>query len=355
MDLMKKALDRIGINRMEHTKTCYTHRNFCYGMVVFLVVVCPFFSGADQHDTGSEFQETSHGQNQNQAPLTRQDLRDVLSELQETFVTQSTMFLAILGFLLLTILIFHVWMFFRYKTLAYELDNIKHRIEIAGNINSSLKQDVLDIGNRIQRLAKTFDSEVLYQQLAAKNESNTQEVLNLLRSTMDILQNEVLLRLQESVESSQQHENGIGESRLPPAIVEFCNRYNAGIQDTQNQTDFLQHYQENYRICVENPMERRLNRQIAPIFKTDLAAGRFLVCYIEDEKLYAVVPVYGLKLGRAILHPGAFVDVFKCPDFDPQNYYKVIKITQPAVFEPDDEKETWTLKKRGTVELQEIE
>ena len=60
-----------------------------------------------------------------------------------------------------------------------------------------------------------------------------------------------------------------------------------------------------------------------------------------------------MKLGRAILHPGAFVDVFKCPDFDPQSYYKVVKITQPAVFEPDDEKETWILKERGIVELQE--
>ena len=353
MDRITEALDSIGINGMEHAKTCYTHRNFCYGIVVFLVVVCLLLLIADQNNAQSQLPETPDRQNQNPAQLTQQDLRDVLNEQQETFVTQSAMFLAILGFLLLAVLIFLVWMFFQYRDLAYELDNVKHRIEISTNVNSSLKQDVLDVGNRIQRLAKTFDSEVLYQKLAAGNENNTREVLNFLRSIVNILQNEVLLRLQEMVVSSQQHENGTSEWMPPPAIVEFCNRYNTGIQDRQNQTNFLQHYQENYRICVENPMERRLNPQIDPIFKTDLAAGRFLACYIEDEKLYAVVPVYDLKLGRAILHPGAFVDVFKCPDFDPQSYYKVVKITQPAVFEPDDEKETWILKERGIVELQE--
>ena len=212
---------------------------------------------------------------------------------------------------------------------------------------------MLDVSNRIQRLAKTFDSEVLYQKLAAGNENNTREVLNSLNSIVNILQNEVSLRLQEMVESSQKNASETSEGMLSPAIAEFCNHYNAGIQDTQHQTNFLRHYQENYRICVENPMERRLNRQINPIFKTDLAAGRFLACYIEEEELYAVVPIYDLKLGRAILHPGGFVDVFKCPDFNLQNYYKVIKITQPAVFEPDDEKETWILKGKGIVELQE--
>ena len=143
MELMKEVADSIGINRMERTKTCYTPRNFCYGMVAFLVVVCPFLLIADQHDTQFEPQETPHRQNQN-PPLTQQDLRDtftILIEQQETFVARHTVFLVILGFLLLAILIFLVWMFFQYRDLAYELSNVKRGLEISTNVNSSLKQE----------------------------------------------------------------------------------------------------------------------------------------------------------------------------------------------------------------------
>ena len=268
---------------------------------------------------------------------------------------QTTMFLAILGFLLLVILIFLVWMFFQYRSLADELGNIKHRIGISEKVNSDLKQDVLDVSNRIQRLAKTFDSDALYQKLAAENEDNTQKVLNLLGSIIDTLQNEVSLRTQEAAESSRRHENGTDEGILSSAIVEFCDHYNAGIQDMEEQGNFVLHYQEHYKIYVENTMDRRVNQQIDPLFKTDSAAGSFLACYIEEEKLYAVVPVYRLRIEHTILHHGAFVDVFKCPNFDPNRCYEVLKIIQPAVFEPDDGKETWILKKRGIVELQETE
>ena len=328
---------------MHHIKTCYIHRNFCYGMLIFVIVICPFFSVADQQDTQSEVQEKSHVQNQNPAPLTRQDLRDVLSEQQEPFVTQSTVFVAILGFLLLVILIFLVWMFFQYKAFVREL----------GEVNSGLERSFSDIRKRIQDLEKTFDSEVLYQKLAAGNETNTQEVLNRLEHLINIRQNDVSSNTQEATELSQQHESGTGEGILPPAIVEFCNHYNAGIQDMKKQGNFVLHYEEHYKIYVENTMDRRVNQQIDPLFKTDSAAGSFLACYIEEEKLYAVVPVYRLRIEHTILHHGAFVDVFKCPDLDPNRCYEVVKIIQPAVFEPDDRKETWILKERGIVELQE--
>ena len=351
---MKEVLDSIGINGMEHTKTCYTHRNFCYGMVVFLVVVCPFFSVADQHDTGSEFQETSHGQNQNPAPLTQQDLRDVLSEQQETFVAQHTVFLIILGFLLLVILIFLLWMFFQYRALAYELDNVKHRIEISANVNSSLKQDVLDVGNRIQRFAKTFDSDVLYQKLAAENENNTQKVLNLIKPIIDRFPNGSSTIPPETTESSEQHRSRTGEGMLSQAVVDFCACYNAAIKDRQEWTNFIEHYEQNYKIDVVNAEERYLNLQvdIDPIFKTN-SAGCFLACYIEAEKLYAVVPVYDLVVERSTYTPGAFGEVFKCSHFDDRRNYQITELFQPAIFEPDNAKETWTIKKRGMLELRE--
>ena len=340
---------------MRYTQTSYIRRNFCYGILVFVIVVCPFFSAADQHDTQSELQETSHEQNQNSSPLTQQYLRDItnmLSEQQETFVHQSTVFLAILGFLLLAIVIFLIWMFFQYRDLAYELDDVKRRIEIVSKVNSSLKQDLLDVSNRIQRLAKTFDSEVLYQKLAAGNENNTQKVLNLLRPIIGILQNEVSVRTQETAESSQQDESGTRERMLPQAIVEFCNHYNAGVKEQQRRTNFLEYYEQNYVIDVVNAEERRLNSQVDPIFRTD-RAGYFLACYLEEKRLYAVVPVYDLVVERSTYIPGAFGEVFKCSNFDSGRNYRILKIIQPAVFEPDDAKETWILKKRGSLELRE--
>ena len=370
---------------MRYTKTYYIHRTFCYGILVIFVIICPFFLVADQHGTGSEFQETSDEQHQNPVPLTRQDpraslngqqemdeqhqnpvpltrqdLRALLNGQQEMSATQSLAFLAGLTFLFFAILIFFAWMFCQYRDLAGELDSIKREIEKPVEVDSSLKQGLLEVSDSIQTLAKTFDSEALYQKalyqkLAARNESNTQQVLNLLQLITDILQNEPSLNLPETVESSQQHESGIDECMLPPAIAEFCNRYNAGVKDKQEWTNFLEDYGENYEITVVNVEERYLNPQldIDPIFRTD-SAGYFLACYVEEERLYAVVPVYDLVVERSTYTPGAFGDVFKCSNFDPQRYYRILKIIQPAVFEPDDAKETWGLKANGILELREI-
>ena len=361
---------------VQHTKTCYIKRNFCCGILVFVIAICPLFSGADQHDTQSEPEETSHGQNQSLSPLTRQDLDHIADRLimqQETFVTRFIV-LVTLGFLLLVVLIFFVWIFFQYRILVDELDNVEHKIEDAAKVNDSLKDDLLDISEHIQRLARTVDSETLYKKLSTENKNNAREVLTFLESIMDTLQNEgpsksqemaeplgsteantiakYALRSQKVAEPSQQHESGPGEGMLPSAIVEFCDRYNAGVKEQQRQKNFLEYYEQNYVIDVINAEERRLNSQTNPIFKTD-GVGYFLACYIEKEKLYAVVPVYGLVVERSTYAPGAFGDVFECSNFNPRRHYRILKIIQPAIFETDDKKETWTFKVRGSLELQE--
>ena len=361
---------------MQHTKTCYIRRNFCCSILVFVIAICPLFSVADQHDTKSDPEGTPHGQKQNLSPLTPQDLDQVADRLirqQETFVTRFIV-LVILGFLLLVVLICFAWIFSQYRILADELDGVKREIEAAVKVNDSLKNDLLDISEHIQRLARTVNSGALYKKLSTENKNNTREVLTFLESIMDTLQNEGSLRSQEMAEPlgsteantvakyalrsqkmaepSQQHEGGPGVGMLPSAIVEFCDRYNAGVKEQQRQKNFLEYYEQNYVIDVINAEERRLNSQANPIFKTD-EVGYFLACYIEKEKLYAVVPVYGLVVERSTYAPGAFGDVFECSNFNPRRHYRILKIIQPAIFETDDKKETWTFKVRGSLELQE--
>ena len=89
MDLTREALDSTGINGgmdtpvIHHTKTCYIHRNFCYGMLVFLVVVCPFLLMADQNDAQSQLPEIPNGQNQNPSPSIEQNPRGIINMFEQ--------------------------------------------------------------------------------------------------------------------------------------------------------------------------------------------------------------------------------------------------------------------------------
>ena len=294
---------------MQNTKTCYIHKRFCYSILTFLMIVCPVLAMADQHNT-AELQVPAHRQ-------------------------------FILGFLLLAILIFLVWMFFQYRKIACELDNIR--------------QNLLDVNKSIQELTKDFDSEVLYQKLAAENQNNTQQVLDFLKPITNVCQNETLFTPLKTTESSQIPESDTGKEMLSQAVVEFCECYNTGIKDRQAWANFIENYEQNYKIDVVNAEERYLNPQedIDPIFKTN-SPGCYLVCYIEAEKLYVVVPVYDLVVERSTYTPGAFGEVFKCSHFDDRRNYQIMELIEPAIFEPDDPKETWTLQSKGILELKEV-
>lgn len=308
---------------MQNTKTRYIHKRFCYSILKFLVILCPVLAIADQHNTGSELQ----------VPVYRQ---------------------FIFGFLLLAILIFLVWMFFQYRKIAYELNTVKHKVEISIQANNNLRQDLFNVNKSIQELTKDFDSEVLYQKLAAENQNNTQQVLDLLKSIINVLQNEMPFTPLKTTESSQILESDTGKEMLSQAVVEFCECYNTGIKDRQAWANFIENYEQNYKIDVVNAEERYLNPQedIDPIFKTN-SPGCYLACYIEAEKLYAVVPVYDLVVERSTYTPGAFGEVFKCSHFDDRRNYQIMELVEPAIFEPDDKKEAWTLKENGILELQE--
>ena len=342
---------------MQDIKIGYVHQSLWYSILVCLAVVCPFLASAEQHDTQSEPQGTPQAQNQNLPQITQQDIRAInarLIEQQEMFMNHFARYIVIFGILLFIILLSFTWLFFQYRNLASQLNDIKDQVGKFLNVNSSLERGLLDISNHIQKLAKISDVE----KLATENRDSTQEILNLFKPIVDKATNEASSPSEEKLETPQQIAEDTSDLKLTPTIAELCDRYNAGVQDKKKQNDFLQRYHSPYKIYVENATDRRVKQQIDPVFKTHHAAGNFLGCYVEveEEKLYAVVPAYQLRIVHAILHYGAFVDVFECHEheFDDHSCYEVVKIIKPAIFEPDDAKETWTLRSKGILELKEV-
>ena len=355
---------------MRHAKTGYMHPSFWHGILVCLVVVCPFLASAEEHDMQSEPQEKTDRQNQSPLQMIRKDIDGAIApliqtqkklttnittliETQETLKTRTTIYMVTLGILLFATLSAFTWLFLRYRHLDSQLNDIRKWIGMFSNVNSSFKRDLSDISNRIQNLAKTSDVE----KLAIENQDSIQEILKLLKPTVDEAVIETSSPSQEKLESSEQIEVNTRDHKLTPAIADLCDRYNAGIQDKNKQSVFLQRYHNSYKIYVENATDRRVKQQTDPIFTTHHAAGNFLGCYIEEQKIYAIVPAYQLRIVHAILHYGAFIDVFECHEYefdDPDSCYEVVRIIEPAIFEPDDLKETWTLKTKGKLELKEV-
>ena len=148
----------------------------------------------------------------------------------------------------------------------------------------------------------------------------------------------------EATEPLQPRQSESNES-IPLDLRTFCDLYNAG-----KQSNLRTSYQPYYRIGVKNASERRRNLDTPPVFKED-TAGRFLAYYIESENSYAVVPRFDLTLQDSIYGPGAFGEVFECPQFNPQHTYRNVKVIQPAFFELDSNQQGWTLKAKGELDL----
>jgi len=261
----------------------------------------------------------------------------------------------VLGFLLLAILLCLVAMIWLYKKIADKLDIVKNKVDRDIQDNLRLRQDLSNVNKCVQIFTKNFEPEILYQKLD-ENESNTQEILNLIRQITGIAPSRNVTIPTETTETSEPNRSRIDEEMLPQSIINFCTDYNAAIKDTKDRQKwkrFLEHYNQNDKIDVANADARVRNPQadIDPIFKTN-SAGSYLACYIEAEKSYAVVPFYGFVVDRSTYIPGAFGEVFKCFQFDEGCRYQITKLIQPAIFKPDDAMDTWTLKKKGELEWQ---
>ncbi len=340
---------------MDHTRNYWIHKIFCCGILAFVMIACPFFSLADQQDVVPENQQEMVPENQqemvpeNQQEMVPENQQDVVFGLRVIFYTQ-----IIFGVLILAILIFLLRMFFQYKEIPDELNNVKYKVDSSIQVNLDLKEDLLNVNKHVQNLTKDFDPEILYQKLAAENKKNTQRIFNSIESIIDSLPNGSFTIPTIATESAEENRIRIDIEMPSQSILEFRDSYNAGIKDRQAWGHFLDIFRENCKIDVVNAEERYRNRQedIAPIFKNN-SAGCYLACYIEADRLYAVVPVYGLVVEPSTYTVGAFGEVFKCSHFDDRRNYQIIKLIQPAIFEPDDKKETWTLKDEGILELQE--
>ena len=360
---------------MRYTKLSSLYHIFCYVTMAIVLIVCPFFTIAEQNDTESDTQETSKAQNNNQSqndtesdtqetpkaqnnnqvPLPNQDITSLLDEQHRKFADQTTVIMVVFVPLLMILLFFLIWIFFRYRTLAQRLDDLRYRIENLAKVNSNLMQDLSAVNRRVQPSVDTFDPDDLYQALTLDIQKNTQKILNQIKT---ITANSTISSATvhtDKIETSETNKTTIEEQEISQEIIEFCDSYNSGIKDRQKWTNFIGKYKQNFKIDVVNAEERFLNPKvdIDPIFKTN-SAGCFLACYIDVEKLYAIVPIYDLVVERSTYTPGAFGEVFKCSHFDDRRNYQVMELIQPAIFEPDDAKETWTLKKIGMLELQEI-
>ena len=312
----------MGTILMQHIKTYYIYKKVFYGTLVFVMITCPYLSMADQHDTGVQL---------------------------EIFPYRQT----ILGFLLIAILLCLVAMIWLYKKNADKLDIIKNKIDRHIEDNNHLRQDLSYVKKRIQISTENFDLEELYQKLT-ENVSNTKEILKIVKSLTDTAHNRSVSLPTETTETSEQNRSRIDQEMLPKSILNFCVHYNAAIKDKQKWREFLVQYNRYYNIDVENANERARSPQadIDPIFKTTDSTSCYLACYIEAEKSYAVVPFYDFVVDRSTYTPGAFGEVFECPQFDEHHKYQITKLTEPAIFKPDDAKDVWTLQKKGVLEWQ---
>ena len=311
----------MGAILMQHIKTYYIYKRFCYGILGFVMIVCPYLLMADQHDTSVQL---------------------------EVFPYRQT----VLGFLLIAILLCLVGMIWLLKKIYDNLNNVKRKVDRHIQDNYSLRQDLSNVNKRIQILTQNFNSEELYQKLV-QNESNTQEILNLIKPMTSIIASKSVSIPTEITETSEQNRSHIDGEMLSQSILDFCAYYNAGIKDRQKWNGFLEQYNRNHRIDVANAEERARNPQedIDPIFKTH-DAGSYLACYIETEKSYAVVPFRDFVVNRSTYTHTAFGKVFKCSQFDEGCKYEITKLIQPAIFKKGDTMDTWTLREKGVLEWQ---
>lgn len=400
---------------MRHTKPNSVYHRFCHGIMVFILIVCPFFTikaqdiaepntqdtsrsqnkdqeqrdsesdiqdtsksenkdqeqsdtksntqetsksqnkDQEQGDTKSNTQDTLNDQNNNKAPLSKQDFLILLNKQDKNFADQTTKIMVVFIPLLIILLIYLIWTFFRYRTLAQKLNDVRNGIDHIAKANSEIKQDLSAVNRRIQPPVNAFDTEELYKALTLNSQMNTQEILKQIRTLTPNSTISTGTALTEKKETTETHETTIVDEHISQEIVEFCACYNAAIIDRQEWSNFVSKYKQNFKIDVVNAEERFLNQKIdiEPIFKTN-SAGCFLALYIEAEKLYAIVPVYDLVIERSTYFTGAFGEVFECSQFDSQSNYRISELIQPAIFEPDDAKETWIRKEKGILELQEV-
>ena len=204
-----------------------------------------------------------------------------------------------------------------------------------------------------------FESLVYINSIEEKVTSDLSHLLGVMQTGFSqIAEGIERLRLPQTVEpkgsetSSKEAENSLQpvqseeDKPLPPDLQKLVTLYNTG-----KNAELQKIYKSRCSIRVTNETELYQNPNINPVFKT-MANGSFVAYAIDSENLYAVVPFSGCILKNDLYNSGAFGEVFECPGFDPEHTYHV-KVIRPAFFKSDSANETWTLEKKGKLELKE--
>lgn len=252
-------------------------------------------------------------------------------------------YVALIGILILLIVIFHKHISFK-KHIEDKINKLIHLEEKVNTLSEG------KVNQQSQPIESPSDSEKkllsdlkgLFEVLANQN-NNIQQSVERIATVFE----ELSLSQDENSNTSTDSQDYQPEQdqQLSQGLQAFCNVYNSG-QETQLQTN----YQPSYQIHVSNALERRQNPNITPFFETT-DRGKLWVFYIEDEKVYAVVPSYGLTLERSVYGPGGFSVVFECPDFDFNSNYRNFKMIRPGILKPDSNHHQWTLIEKGELDL----
>ena len=355
---------------MQHIKVCYVVPNFWYSILVLTLLVSPLCLMADPHDSIPEPEKTVIGQNQVQTPPTQQNtntLPDISNEEQDRFLY--TVFLSIFGVLLLGILILLIAIFHTHR--SFIKLQVENRLEHPNKDNrlSHLEEKVNTLSESpINKRSQSFEGTADYSRdflsdlkhllgILVDENRNIQRSLegiatNLVdntssqdgNSTNQSVENSITSTDSQGIAASSKDSQNEHDAPLSQVLQAFCNVYNSG------QKSQLQKYQPSYQIQVANTLERREDPNEPPIFETN-ERGKLLAFYIEDEKLYAVVPAYSLVLERSVYGPGGFSEVFECPDFDFLSHYKNLRVIKPSIFKPDSAQQQWTLIEKGKLDL----
>ena len=224
-------------------------------------------------------------------------------------------------------------------------EELKQPLQISVTYKDSLDHTyenryVLDFGD--------FESFVLIDSKVKRLTSDLRPLLDVIQTGfIQVAENIERLRLSQPV--GPQDSETPPQEEEHPKVQKFVALYNAS-----DDAKLRQIYGSHCSIRVTNEPERSQNPNEPPIFQT--ASNGSFVAYVIDsddsENLYAVVPFSGCVLQNKLYSSGAFGKVFECPGFDPEYRYHV-RVIRPAFFKPDSANETWTLEKKGKLELKE--
>ena len=320
MDVKKGALSK---TTMVYIKPHHTGRDFWYRFLTPLLIALLLFLVVVQRSSALDFGKAIYGQRQTivMQSVGSTILRFVSAEDNVVLVGIVVLLVGIIVLLFLSLSIGRVL-----KDIQTNLNHIINRLQHA--VPPQSQKISSGAQERKGTPASLEGIEELLQQSPQDSQPTPPTSEDLHDSNSAGVQNSQEQMKQGALHEPKQRIGGVDPTQpLQPRQSEpntlmsldlkrFCELYNAG-----EQSSLRAGYQPHYRIGVINASDRRRNSNTPAVFMED-TAGRFLAYYIESEKSYVVVPRFDMTLQDSIYGPGAFGEVFECPNFNPQHAYR---------------------------------